>query len=85
MTLNVTPTAEQEAALRFFRKKHNAVTGASLTAAQYGEQVAIQQKLDGLVDAMTTERAGSELTEAFKAASGATQDQVRQLLGISNP
>lgn len=85
MTLNVTPTADQETALRFFRRKHNAANGTSLTAAQYGEQVAIQQKLDRLVEAMNEERATSELTTAFKAASPATQATVRTALGISNP
>lgn len=84
MTVNLVLSADQEKAVRYFRKKHNAQHGTSFTANQYAD-FRLFDLFEGMVDPMNRERASEELTKAFLAATPAQQASVRSTLGIVDP
>lgn len=84
MTTSHTHSAEEEEAIRFRRRQYNASNGTSLTAGQYADLL-VANLFAELVASVKAEREGVELSTAFKSASQTTKDQVRQLLGITNP
>lgn len=84
MTTSIVHTAEQESAIRFLRRKHNAANGTSLTAGQYADLVALRF-FNGLVAQVESERANIELVEAYRAADNATKAAVKTALGIQDP
>lgn len=84
MTTSRIHTPDEETAIRYFRKKHNAATNSSLTANQYADLI-VANTFGSLVTAMNAERESVELTAAFKAAPPAVQATVKTALVITDP
>ena len=84
MTTSITHTADQEAAIRYFRKKHNAKHGTAFTNGAFAD-FKVADLFDHMVEQMNAERASDELLEAFKSATPTQKAAARTALGIQEP
>lgn len=84
MTTSITHTADQEAAIRYFRKKHNAKHRTTFTNGTFAD-FKVADLFNRMVELMNEERASEELLEAFRLATPTQQAAARAALSISEP
>ena len=84
MTTSIIHTPEQEAAIRYFKKKYSAKHGTAFTNGAFAD-FKVADLFDHMVEQMNAERASDELLEAFKSATPTRQTAARTALGIQEP
>lgn len=84
MTTSIVHTAEQETAIRYFKKKYNAANGTSLTNGAFAD-LQVLDIFNGLVSQMNADRSGMEILQAFQTATPTQQTAARTALGIQEP
>lgn len=84
MTTSITHTADQESAIRYFKKKYNAKHGTTFTNGTFAD-FKVADLFDHMVEQMNAERASGELLEAFKSATPTQKAAARTALGIQEP
>ena len=77
-------TADQETAVRYFRRQWNKTANVPLTAQDY-LAMRVQEVLNAQVANWKQAAVSSDVPTAYKAATPAVQAQVDALLGITPP